>query len=152
MDKNIAALAAAAFIEQGASSPAIVETPDGTTVTFLEKSNSVSDSAEGTETHITFTGHFMFDRTLALTNENVPVTGGFIADFADSGSPIAARAWLERDANPNTLRSIESLFGGKFDCNTLQMEIDVASFLQFSESASWSAYGVDEDDDRVLFD
>ena len=115
-----------------ASQPSEAVGSDGTRIVFYERENETDGGAAGEKARMTFTGCFTIDGFMIQNAQSVPVDAGFGAEFDAAGGPSSAWVWFCK---------------GTFDDGGMRMEIDPHTFLDFADSASWTAFECEDEGD-----
>lgn len=141
------ALSLLAGVDATASQPSEAVGSDGTRIVFYERENETDDGAAGEKARMTFTGCFTIDGFMIQNAQGVPVDAGFGAEFDAAGGPSSAWVWFCRPVNEAVKDKFEGFFKGTFDDGGMRMEIDPHTFLDFADSASWTAFECEDEGD-----
>ena len=90
---------------------------------------------------------FTIDGFMIQNAQSVPVDAGFGAEFDAAGGPSSAWVWFCRPVNEAVKDKFEGFFKGTFDDGGMRMEIDPHTFLDFADSASWTAFECEDEGD-----
>ncbi|OUO90291.1 hypothetical protein B5F40_07465 [Gordonibacter sp. An230] len=146
-EHSLNALSLLTSIGASASQPSESIGPDGTRIVFYEKENRTdSEAAEG-KTRVRFIGCFTIDGFMIQNEQGIPVDAGFGAEFDTAGGPNSAWVWFCRPVNEAVKSKFEKFFMGTFDDIGMLMGIDPQTFLDFADSASWTALECKNDGD-----